>query len=290
MTGFIIAAVVVGAIGIALGIFLTYSSKKFEVPVDEKEAEVREALPGSNCGACGFPGCDGAAAAIVKGEAPVTACPVGGASLAETIAGIVGGEVGEVEKTTAYVKCMGDCEKAKSNYAYTGIKTCAAAAVTPGGGSKACSFGCDGFGDCVAVCDFDAIHIVNGIAVVDPEKCTSCGLCVKACPNALIEIIPAKARTKVACASKDFGKDVKSVCSTGCIGCKICEKQCPLPETAIVVTDNVAKIDYDRCVNCGKCAAKCPTKVIQFEPRKPKVAPKAAPKVEKSVEEQSATE
>ena len=125
----------------------------------------------------------------------------------------------------------------------------------PGGGSKACSFGCDGFGDCVAVCDFDAIHIVNGIAVVDPEKCTSCGLCVKACPNALIEIIPAKARTKVACASKDFGKDVKSVCSKGCIGCKICEKQCPLPETAIVVTDNVAKIDYDRCVNCGKCAA-----------------------------------
>ena len=106
MTGFIIAAVVVGAIGIALGIFLTYSSKKFEVPVDEKEAEVREALPGSNCGACGFPGCDGAAAAIVKGEAPVTACPVGGASLAETIAGIVGGEVGEVEKTTAYAYCL----------------------------------------------------------------------------------------------------------------------------------------------------------------------------------------
>ena len=134
--------------------------------------------------------------------------------------------------------------------------------------------------------EIDAIHIVNGIAVVDPEKCTSCGLCVKACPNALIEIIPAKARTKVACASKDFGKDVKSVCSTGCIGCKICEKQCPLPETAIVVTDNVAKIDYDRCVNCGKCAAKCPTKVIQFEPRKPKVAPK----VEKPVEEKSATE
>ena len=277
MIGLIIATVVVGAIGIALGFFLTFSSKKFAVDVDERQEKILELLPGANCGGCGFPGCEGAAAAIVKGDAPVTVCPVAGQTSAEAIAEVMGLTAEVQEKTVAVVKCAGDCDKAKDSYQYTGIKTCKAASVTPNGGPKTCRYGCTGYGDCVASCEFDAIHIVNGVAVVDKNKCTSCGACVKACPKGLIEIVPEKARTFVKCNSKDIAKDVMSACQVGCIGCRMCEKACPLKDgPAITVENNVAKIDYSRCINCGLCAQKCPKKTIHFTPRKPVVKKQAS--------------
>lgn len=264
MSGVIIAAIVVGAAGIGLGFFLAFMSKKFAVEVDEREEQVRELLPGNNCGACGYPGCDGAAVAMCKGEAPVTACPVGGPSVADQIAAILGGSAGATEKKVAFVKCAGDCDKAKDLYDYDGVKTCAIVSSVPGGGAKGCSYGCRGFGDCVEACDFDAIHIVNGIAVVDREKCVACEACVKACPKNLIEMIPYKRTAAVSCYSNDSAKDVMAVCKAGCIGCKICEKECPIPDGAIHVEKNLAKVDYKKCVGCGKCAAKCPKKVIEM--------------------------
>ena len=259
--GAIIAAtVLVAAVGLFIGVFLGVAGKKFAVEVDEKEVAVREALPGNNCGGCGYPGCDGLAAAIAKGEAPVNGCPVGGEPVGKVIAAIMGQEVVETARQVAYVKCAGTCEKTKDNYEYTGVEDCEMMAFIPGGGAKACAFGCLGFGSCVKACPFGAIDVVNGVAVVDKEACKACGKCVAACPRKLIEIVPYDMKHLVKCNSKDKGKDVMKACKVGCIGCKMCEKACQFD--AVKVLDNVAHIDPEKCTGCGACAAKCPKKVI----------------------------
>ena len=260
ISGIILAAVVVGGTGLVISILLGIASEKFKVPVDEKEVAVRECLPGNNCGGCGFAGCDALAKAIAAGEAPVGACPVGGQPVADKIASIMGVEAGAGEKQVAFVKCAGTCDKAKSKYKYAGNEDCVSAMSVPGGGPKACSFGCTGFGSCVKVCDFDAIHVINGVAVVDKEKCVACGKCVATCPKSLIELVPYAAPHKVQCNSKEFGKAVKEVCSAGCIGCKMCTRVCEAD--AITVENNIAKIDYSKCTGCGMCAEKCPAKII----------------------------
>ena len=258
--GIIIAAAIVGLTGLFIGLFLGFSAEKFKVPVNEKEEAVRELLPGNNCGGCGYPGCDGLAKAIANGEAPVNACPVGGEDVGNKIAEVMGVSAGDSVKMVAFVKCAGNCEKAKSQYEYTGIEDCSMAAVAPGGGPKACSYGCTGFGSCVAACPFDAIHVVNGIAVVDKDACKACGKCITACPRHLIELIPYEQKHFVQCSSREKGKDVKAVCSVGCIGCGICAKNCP--SDAITVENNIAHIDPEKCTNCGICAEKCPVKII----------------------------
>lgn len=253
------ATLLVAAVGLIIGILLGYAGKIFHVEVNEKELRIREALPGNNCGACGYAGCDGLAEAIAKGEAPSNACPVGGKETAIKV-GEITGEICDVVRTTAFVKCAGDCDKAKNKYEYSGSKSCQDAIVVTGNGPKACEYGCMGFADCVRACEFDAIHIINSIAYVDKEKCVSCAKCVIACPKNLIEIVPYHSNQKVMCNSKDPGKKVKTNCDIGCIACKICEKNCEFD--AIHVVDNIAKVDYDKCTNCGVCAKKCPVKVI----------------------------
>ena len=261
VTGIIIAAAVVGILGILIGIFLGIASEKFKVEVDEKEILVRNELPGNNGGGCGYAGCDALAKAIAAGQAEVGACPVGGASTAEKIGAIMGVAGGTAEKKVAFVKCKGTCDKTKVQYNYYGVDDCKKVSVVPGAGEKACTYGCMGYGSCVKACAFDAIHVVDGVAVVDKEKCVACGKCVSSCPNHLIELVPYKAEHLVQCSSHDKGKDVKSVCESGCIGCTLCTKQCEFD--AIHMEDNLAVIDYEKCTNCGKCAEKCPVKVIQ---------------------------
>lgn len=256
----VVAALLVGGTGLFIGLFLGVAGVKFAVEVDEKEVAIREALPGNNCGGCGYPGCDGLAAAIAKGEAPVGQCPVGGAPVAQVIAGIMGQEAGESVRQVAFVKCGGDCELTESNYEYTGVQDCEMMAFVPSGGAKKCNYGCLGYGTCVSVCSFDAIHIINGIAVVDKEACKACGKCVDKCPKNLIELVPYDQETFVRCSSKDKGKAVTNSCQIGCIGCKKCEKGCP--SDAIKVTDFVAHIDYSKCTNCGTCKENCPRNVI----------------------------
>ena len=259
--GAIIAAtVLVAAVGLFIGVFLGVAGKKFAVEVDEREVAVREALPGNNCGGCGYPGCDGLAAAIAKGEAPVNGCPVGGAPVGKIIAGIMGQEVVETTRQTAFVKCAGTCEKTKENYEYTGVEDCEMMAFIPGGGAKACTYGCLGFGSCVKVCPFGAINIVNGVAVVDKEACKACGKCVAKCPKHLIELIPYEQKVSVQCSSHAKGKAVTSACEVGCIGCKKCEKTCP--NGAITVDNFCAHIDYSKCTNCGACKEACPRQII----------------------------
>ena len=195
MTGIIIAAAVVGIVGIVIGVLLGIASEKFKVEVDEKEILVRAELPGNNCGGCGFAGCDALAKAIAEGKAPANACPVGGAPVGEKIAAILGVSAGAAEKKVAFVRCKGTCDKVKTLYNYEGIDDCAKASVVPAGGPKACSYGCTGFGSCVKACQFDAIHVVDGVAVVDKEKCVACGKCVATCPKGLIQIVQSSGAT-----------------------------------------------------------------------------------------------
>ncbi len=262
MTTIIIWSVALLAIlGILIGILLGVAAKAFEVETDERVIQVRECLPGNNCGGCGYPGCDGLAEAIVAGNAPVGGCPVGGAAVAGKIGEIMGVDAGSAVKKVAYVKCAGTCEVASNKYNYVGEMDCRRAVMVPGRGDKACSHGCLGLGSCVAVCQFDALSIVDGIAHVDKEKCVACGKCVSTCPNNVIELIPYEASYAVQCNSKDKGKEVMSVCKAGCIGCGLCVKQCEFD--AVKVENNIAFIDAEKCQGCGKCAEKCPKKIIQ---------------------------
>lgn len=258
--GIVVAMCVVGLVGIFVGLFLGVAGLKFKVEVDEREEAVLAALPGNNCGGCGFAGCSGLAAAIAKGEATVNACPVGGEPVGNKIAAIMGVEAESTEKMVAFVHCQGDCEKAGQDYDYSGVEDCRVMSFVPAGGPKSCNSGCMGYGSCVKACPFDAIHVVNGVAVVDKEKCRACGKCIAVCPKNLISLIPYNAKTEVACKSTDKGPVTMKACSVGCIGCGICVKNCP--SEAITVSDFHATIDQSKCTGCGACVAKCPKKAI----------------------------
>lgn len=253
---------ILGGIGIVAGLGLGIASKVFAIKVDPRVPRIREALPSANCGGCGYAGCDAYAKAVAAGEAAIDACPVGGSQTVIALAEIMGLDANEQEKQVAYVMCHGTCDKAKEKYDYEGIHDCLEASTIPGGGSKSCSYGCLGLGTCERVCPFGAIDIIDGVAVINEEKCTSCGKCINACPKALIELVPVSKRVRVACHSKDKGKDVKQACSVGCIGCRLCTKVCE--PGAITVKDNIAHIDYSLCTECGNCVEKCPTKAIDL--------------------------
>ena len=261
MIAVVAATAIVGIVGLLIGVLLGVASEKFKVEVDEKEILVRAELPGNNCGGCGFAGCAPVREATALGQAPVGAWPVGGAPVAEKIGAIMGVSAEAAEKKVAFVKCKGTCDKTRVQYNYTGIADCRKVSVVPGAGEKSCAYGCMGYGSCVKACQFDAIHIVDGVAVVDKEKCVACGKCTEACPLGLIELVPYKAEHLVQCNSHDKGKDVKAKCDNGCIGCSLCTKQCEFD--AIHMDNNLAVIDYEKCTNCGKCAAKCPSKIIK---------------------------
>jgi len=259
VTSIVYSALSIGGLGLVFGIGLGVAAKVFEVKVDPLIPIVRDALPGANCGACGFAGCDAYAKAVVEEGAAVTSCPVGGADLVVELSKIMGVESIEMAKHVAYVKCQGTCDTAKEKYIYNGIYDCKNAAFLQGKGSKGCEFGCLGYGTCVKACEFNAIDIIDGIAVIN-DNCVACGQCVLECPKDLIEIIPEDKKVRVACASQDKGKPVKENCSTGCIACKLCEKACEFD--AIKVEKNIARIDYEKCTECNACVLKCPTKAI----------------------------
>ncbi len=260
MSGILLATIIVGATGCLIGLFLTFAAKKFYVEVDEREEAILEALPGNNCGGCGYAGCASLAHAIATGEAPVSQCPVGGEVVAERIASIMGVESSSQERKVAFVRCNGSCETAKEVYNYSGSSDCSAVSELPNSGPKACNYGCLGRGSCEKVCDFNAIHVIDGVAKVNRENCVACGKCVNICPQHIIDLIPYDSPTEVGCSSKEPGKVVMKVCASGCIACHLCEKNCP--NGAIKVIDNVAVIDHDKCNGCKICVEKCPKKVI----------------------------
>ena len=259
----IITTLVIAVIGAVVGAGLVFTGNKFHVDVDERETAVREQLPGNNCGACGFAGCDALAAAIAKGEAPVNAGPVGGAPVAAKLGEIMGTSAEAMERKVAFVRCKGTCEVTHNQGNYVGVMDCRSA-VLAGINVTDCTYGCLGFGSCVTVCPENAIRVVNGVAMVNRKKCVGCGLCVKACPRGLIELVPESKRVIVQCSSHDRGPQVKKVCSAGCIGCGFCQRVCE--SDAVHVEGNLAHVNYANCTQCGKCVEKCPVKVITPPP------------------------
>ncbi len=257
----LVPVIIVAAIGLVLGVVLSLASHFLAVKTDERVEKVRELLPGANCGACGYTGCDGYAAAIVSGEAGLTECAPGGAETAKKIGEIMGADVGDMRKKYAVVLCSGNCDVTENKYEYQGLGSCAAAAMVASG-PAACRYGCIGLGDCAVACENDAISVINGIAVVDKEKCIACGKCVTACPKQVIRVFDADGRAVVVCKNTDKGADTRKACKTGCIGCMKCQKACEYG--AVTVANFVAAVDNDKCVGCGKCEEACPQHIIKI--------------------------
>ncbi|MDO5716459.1 MAG: RnfABCDGE type electron transport complex subunit B [Tissierellia bacterium] len=263
---------VLGALGLLFGVLLSIASRIFEVKLDPLVGNILGVLPGANCGACGFPGCEGLANAIAAGKAPVTACTIGGDPVAQKVAELMGTSADSMERMVAVVRCNGTCEYAGNKYQYHGLQDCRYLAQI-GGGNKECYYGCLGCGTCKDVCPFDAIEMVDGVAVIIKDKCMACNKCIEICPKNIIELMPYKRHTVIKCASKDKGKIVRSACSVGCIGCQACVKKCP--KQTITFADNLAHIDYTGCIDCGICVKTCPMKTIHTD--KPKRPPRPRP-------------
>ena len=152
----------------------------------------------------------------------------------------MGQEAPSGERKVAFVRCNGGTNAVK-RYEYVGVKDCLSATKVAGGPLE-CQFGCLGFGSCVSACQFGAMSIgPNGAAVVDPDKCTDCMACAKACPRHLITEVPVSKKVHVACAYQDKGKAAMS---------------------AIHVVNGVAVIDYDKCIGCKLCTKVCPRDAI----------------------------
>lgn len=229
-------------LALAFGLVLGWANVKFHVRQDPRIDDVLSALPGANCGGCGYVGCQAYAEAVVKGEVGADKCPVGGPSCAQAVADVLGIEVAESFPYRPVIHCAADYDDRLQRSDYRGEKTCFAANVI--GGVQGCTYGCLGFGDCFKSCPYDAIAMVNGLPRILYNKCTGCGACERACPRHIISMIPFKADRMlvVACSNKDKGKLVKEVCKVGCLGCGACQRMNELFQ----VTDNISRLDYER--------------------------------------------
>ena len=257
--------IVLGIIGLASAVILYFVAQKFKVEEDTRIDVITELLPGANCGGCGFPGCRGFAEACVKAESlDNMLCPVGGLPVMCKVSEILGHAVCQATPKIAVVRCNGSCANRPRTSKFDGARNCKIAAQLYAGETN-CSYGCLGYGDCVEACQFDAIVInpETGLPVVNEDKCTACGACVKACPKKVIELRnkgPKNRRVFVSCINKDKGGVARKACSAACIGCGKCQKVCPFG--AIRIENNLAYIDFELCRSCRKCVNECPTGAI----------------------------
>lgn len=255
----IFALVLAFVIGLLLGFFKDF----FRVETDPMIEKVREALPGLNCGACGFPGCDGYAAAVAGRTTELTRCTPGGKAVAEKLGELMGMNASS-EDIVPVLACQGTKDHAPLKGEYIGVQTCRAAKLSAGG-TKLCAWGCLGFGDCTKVCAFDALHMeADGLPHVDYDKCVGCGKCIEECPQGILKKVPKdRIGSMVICSNHNPVKAmVRKTCTVGCIKCEICVKNCP--EKCITMVNGIPEVDYSKCTSCGVCVAKCPTKVFKM--------------------------
>lgn len=253
------AVAIIGGIGLLGGILLSVISHICDKgDENQRLADIRDALPGANCGACGYAGCDSYAEAVEKGEAEPNLCAPGGNDTAEKLSEILGVEI-SVTKKVAKVMCNGCDANAVLKYNYTGMQSCRAAAMLSGG-DKVCEFGCLGLGDCISACQYNAISIVEGVAVIDKELCGGCGACAKVCPKQVISVVVDKKSANIPCNNKQKGAAARKACKVACIGCNACVRACEFD--AVKVENFLATVDAEKCTACGKCVSACPQKII----------------------------
>lgn len=302
MNTLVFTVLTLSVLGVLLAVILYFVAQKFKVEEDPRIDEVEKMLPGANCGGCGFAGCRAMSEALVtRDNIGSLFCPVAGGEVMKSIAGYLGKTAAEKAPMVTTMRCGGSCQKRPKVNHYDGALNCAVVN-TFYVGESACAFGCIGYGDCVHACKFGALHIneETGLVEVDPDKCTACGACVKACPKGLFELRkkwPKNRAIYVACRSKNRGSVVMKACKAGCIGCGKCAKVCPFG--AITVDNYLAYIDSEKCKLCRKCVNECPTGAIHIvnmerlavEPKTP-AAPKTetpvAPKTETTAEPKTA--
>ncbi len=266
----LIAIGILGGLGLIFGLVLSAASKVFYVETDPRLDQLNECLPGANCGGCGYAGCGAYAEAVLNGEAKIGLCASGGNECAQAMSAIMGVKAVEVTRRVALVRCSGEklydkdgnqIKGAKLKGEYEGFKDCLAASKVGGSGPLSCKFGCLGFGTCVKACKYGAISVKNGVAVVDEDLCVGCMACAAVCPRKLIVPVEPNRNVVIACNSMARGSATTRACTVGCIGCGLCKKICP--HDAIIIENNLARIDYSKCDNCGQCAAVCPKKLIK---------------------------
>ena len=252
------------ALAFILGTALGFFREVFAVPVDPLAEKIRAALPGANCGACGFPGCENYALTIAAGNAGISSCTVGGPAVAAKLAEITGQSGAAVEQIIAVLACQGSHMHTPKKGIYTGLTTCRGAKVA--GGTKLCSFGCLGFGDCVKVCKFDALGFdtEKGLPIIDYTKCTGCKMCINECPLGIIKGVNAAQKGAITlCSNLSPNRQaVAKSCKIACIKCNLCVKNCP--KQCIDLGKNIPVVDYTKCDSCGTCVEKCPTKVFKI--------------------------
>lgn len=268
-------------LGLVSSSILAVASKVLAVEEDPRVEVVLDALPGANCGGCGFAGCEAYAVAVLNDPSmPANKCCAGGPDVAIRIGELTGKSAGDADPEVAFRRCVKIDGNVAKKFDYFGIQTCAAAAII-NDGPDACRFSCLGFGDCVAACPFDAMWIEDGLVHISPAKCTSCGSCVRTCPHSILELIPRRARVQVFCSSQDKAKAVKDVCDAGCVGCGVCVKKCPAG--AIRMEDERIYINHKVCLeygpSCGEvCVDKCPRDILRcLNPENISSAPETEP-------------
>jgi Predicted NADH:ubiquinone oxidoreductase, subunit RnfB len=262
MSGILFAVISVTAVGLVCAVVLAVASIIMATKEDERFPDVREALPGVNCGACGYSGCDEYAKALLEGgDVKTNLCTPGGDTVSKKLGDFLGVGFHDVIEEVAVIKCRGDCNATRDKMEYHGTESCAAAKLLFGG-IGVCTLGCMGLGDCMHICPSNAICIEKGIAHINTRACTGCGMCARTCPNHLISLMPDTRTVLVTCSNTEKGAVTHKKCLHGCIACHKCEKECPT--NAISIIDNLAEIDHDVCIDCGRCAEVCPTTCIMW--------------------------
>jgi electron transport complex protein RnfB len=262
---FIAAVAAMALIGVLLGVIIGVAAKLFKVEVDPRIDLVTELLPGVNCGGCGKAGCADLAKAIISGEEPPSKCPVASQEQIAAIAKALGIEVGDSVKKVAVVFCGGDHNKEKVQTLYNGVSDCVSASLIAGG-PKGCAYGCLGMGSCARACPFNAIEMVNGLAIVHPDLCVGCGACVSICPRNIISLVPRSAKVHIYCSSPEKGAVKMKVCSVPCIACRKCVKAGE--EGQFIIDGFKVSVNYDaeKPVDAGIFEnVKCPTGCLLSE-------------------------
>ncbi|SHN56879.1 RnfABCDGE type electron transport complex subunit B [Desulfovibrio litoralis] len=260
------SVLMLAGLGFALAALLAIASRLLYVKEDPRIQEITEALPGANCGGCGFAGCESYAIAVLNSpDVGANLCVVGGEDTAKQVGLLAGKAVEEGAQNVCFRRCAREEGNVQQRFDYIGASTCASAALIEGGPYR-CGWSCLGLGDCVRACPFDAITIKNNMAEINDALCLSCGVCVKTCPRSILQIIPQQARVMSYCATREKLKLVSEVCEVGCINCLSCLKACP--GGAIKYENLRIEIDHAKCLAYGEscneaCVAACSRKILR---------------------------